>query len=200
MKLTRIKIVILIITFLLSAPGIGFNFFKRSAKKELEDAQYLVEQGKIEEAIDAYQSFISRHPRSRLRFRAYLALGKLYYQKGEHSKAVGYFEQVLEQSRRKSERREANYWLARCYFEQKRYEDVIASLKGLYEQFRKPDERAEISRLFFYSYLELERYPEAIFWLGRYAQYAPANEVESCLLYTSPSPRDGLLSRMPSSA
>ena len=26
------------------------------------------------------------------------------------------------------------------------------------------------------------------------------NEVESCLLYTSPSPRDGLLSRMPSSA
>ena len=25
-------------------------------------------------------------------------------------------------------------------------------------------------------------------------------EVESCLLYTSPSPRDGLLSRMPSSA
>ena len=26
------------------------------------------------------------------------------------------------------------------------------------------------------------------------------NEYESCLLYTSPSPRDGLLSRMPSSA
>ena len=27
-----------------------------------------------------------------------------------------------------------------------------------------------------------------------------ANEASSCLLYTSPSPRDGLLSRMPSSA
>ena len=26
------------------------------------------------------------------------------------------------------------------------------------------------------------------------------NEVQACLLYTSPSPRDGLLSRMPSSA
>ena len=26
------------------------------------------------------------------------------------------------------------------------------------------------------------------------------NELEACLLYTSPSPRDGLLSRMPSSA
>ena len=29
---------------------------------------------------------------------------------------------------------------------------------------------------------------------------AVANGVEDCLLYTSPSPRDGLLSRMPSSA
>ena len=28
----------------------------------------------------------------------------------------------------------------------------------------------------------------------------PSEEVNSCLLYTSPSPRDGLLSRMPSSA
>ena len=40
-------------------------------------------------------------------------------------------------------------------------------------------------------------------------EYAQANEMagyllhgglDSCLLYTSPSPRDGLLSRMPSSA
>ena len=28
----------------------------------------------------------------------------------------------------------------------------------------------------------------------------PEEVIESCLLYTSPSPRDGLLSRMPSSA
>ena len=31
-------------------------------------------------------------------------------------------------------------------------------------------------------------------------QFAVAREAETCLLYTSPSPRDGLLSRMPSSA
>ena len=29
---------------------------------------------------------------------------------------------------------------------------------------------------------------------------AESEDVETCLLYTSPSPRDGLLSRMPSSA
>ena len=34
-------------------------------------------------------------------------------------------------------------------------------------------------------------------WLGR--EY-PSMQVIGCLLYTSPSPRDGLLSRMPSSA
>ena len=34
---------------------------------------------------------------------------------------------------------------------------------------------------------------------GRHAKTKQQNEV-SCLLYTSPSPRDGLLSRMPSSA
>ena len=34
---------------------------------------------------------------------------------------------------------------------------------------------------------------------SRYRHYNPDNNY-SCLLYTSPSPRDGLLSRMPSSA
>ena len=32
------------------------------------------------------------------------------------------------------------------------------------------------------------------------ANVTPATQVITCLLYTSPSPRDGLLSRMPSSA
>ena len=31
-------------------------------------------------------------------------------------------------------------------------------------------------------------------------RYWPSNPFDACLLYTSPSPRDGLLSRMPSSA
>ena len=31
-------------------------------------------------------------------------------------------------------------------------------------------------------------------------EVATSNNVQACLLYTSPSPRDGLLSRMPSSA
>src|SRR5665647_208613 len=37
-----------------------------------------------------------------------------------------------------------------------------------------------------------------LFWVDE--RCVPPTHPESCLLYTSPSPRDGLLSRMPSSA
>ena len=41
-----------------------------------------------------------------------------------------------------------------------------------------------------------------VLWRGRLSEHLGTYTVEpiSCLLYTSPSPRDGLLSRMPSSA
>ena len=45
---------------------------------------------------------------------------------------------------------------------------------------------------------KLRRYRD---WLAtQHANAARADQVGGCLLYTSPSPRDGLLSRMPSSA
>ena len=37
-------------------------------------------------------------------------------------------------------------------------------------------------------------------WCSEYTGKIAATPAEACLLYTSPSPRDGLLSRMPSSA
>ena len=39
-------------------------------------------------------------------------------------------------------------------------------------------------------------HPEAVAWLS----FQVLEGARDCLLYTSPSPRDGLLSRMPSSA
>ena len=39
-----------------------------------------------------------------------------------------------------------------------------------------------------------------ILWEDQAEQAEDATPAETCLLYTSPSPRDGLLSRMPSSA
>ena len=58
-------------------------------------------------------------------------------------------------------------------------------------------------------YLNIEAEPHVYYELADQftfevpgAQFSPAykNKYWDCLLYTSPSPRDGLLSRMPSSA
>ena len=53
--------------------------------------------------------------------------------------------------------------------------------------------------------LDIEKYPEFVPWclsgkIHRKDDRPDMIEMEACLLYTSPSPRDGLLSRMPSSA
>ena len=55
----------------------------------------------------------------------------------------------------------------------------------------------EISR---YLEGEIELDPKIIHCLLAANRYEKIQEVNDCLLYTSPSPRDGLLSRMPSSA
>ena len=48
--------------------------------------------------------------------------------------------------------------------------------------------------------LTVEKKPVLAICVGMQALMARSEENEGCLLYTSPSPRDGLLSRMPSSA
>ena len=42
--------------------------------------------------------------------------------------------------------------------------------------------------------------PETVAEVSKILKYCNENKIKVCLLYTSPSPRDGLLSRMPSSA
>ena len=53
------------------------------------------------------------------------------------------------------------------------------------------------------SLVMVQRYTHAfqcVYQLEKYPFDTQVNQVYPCLLYTSPSPRDGLLSRMPSSA
>ena len=50
------------------------------------------------------------------------------------------------------------------------------------------------------SVMALERVPADIRSSGGVARMSHPDLIKDCLLYTSPSPRDGLLSRMPSSA
>ena len=62
-------------------------------------------------------------------------------------------------------------------------EEAISAFKVCLQQNPKD---AALHYALFESYLKQEKYTEAVY--------------HTCLLYTSPSPRDGLLSRMPSSA
>ena len=71
-----------------------------------------------------------------------------------------------------------------------------------------------INRLFVTVGTDYHRFDRMVWWLDEWLAGEPkvgsvivqrgtsaeSERAESCLLYTSPSPRDGLLSRMPSSA
>ena len=79
--------------------------------------------------------------------------------------------------------------------------DVQSNLAVTYDQLGRDEEALEMKRDVYSGHLKLNgeqhrhtliaanNYATSLFGLGRF-----------CLLYTSPSPRDGLLSRMPSSA
>ena len=77
-------------------------------------------------------------------------------------------------------------------------------------QFQELQLRNDLQSVVCKLYPEVARY---IAWLAKFgkammtgsgacvfAEFASREQAEDCLLYTSPSPRDGLLSRMPSSA
>src|SRR5665647_1060557 len=76
--------------------------------------------------------------------------------------------------------------------------------------YLSPDEVLDIARagaaqgckeaLFTFGDRPEDRWPQAREWLDAHGYDDTLAYVRACLLYTSPSPRDGLLSRMPSSA
>ena len=65
-------------------------------------------------------------------------------------------------------------------------------------QIRMPNGIPELFRQFGFPVPEMYKEPEAK--ADETEQLKPYGAGSGCLLYTSPSPRDGLLSRMPSSA
>ena len=69
--------------------------------------------------------------------------------------------------------------------------NIRFSIKPQREEDDRPVELARTMSLHPLTYQELPYDPEYSHYAGR---------LTTCLLYTSPSPRDGLLSRMPSSA
>ena len=93
--------------------------------------------------------------------------------------------------------------------DKKNYRGAIQTFQEVERQYPYSKWATKAQMLAAYSAYQEDSYDEAILALERFVELHPGNEdVDyayylrslACLLYTSPSPRDGLLSRMPSSA
>ena len=88
--------------------------------------------------------------------------------------------------------------LAEQEAERQRYAEQITRFceaKGLFPQVMQYDNQEH-----FFEMAQKADLTNAVIALSGVAGLNAAEHLRSCLLYTSPSPRDGLLSRMPSSA
>ena len=70
---------------------------------------------------------------------------------------------------------------------------LLLVLTKIFEPIRLEESHAELEEL-------ITRYQEELNDLRGETEIVERERISTCLLYTSPSPRDGLLSRMPSSA
>ena len=77
-------------------------------------------------------------------------------------------------------------------------EDSEAGCRQLLQVNGEPADLREFRR----ALEESERWGSEVDWFLKFGEFDPVPDplFRDCLLYTSPSPRDGLLSRMPSSA
>ena len=79
--------------------------------------------------------------------------------------------------------------------------EPVAPTRGAPSSSECPGFLRSISRRFLPSFFQYERALSTPVWeKSATSTVLCSTEVRACLLYTSPSPRDGLLSRMPSSA
>ena len=81
--------------------------------------------------------------------------------------------------------------------EEIRFDDVEALQKHVSEEFGEFGEPVEISQEMVNQFAEVTGDHQ---WIHIDVERCKKESPFGCLLYTSPSPRDGLLSRMPSSA
>ena len=120
-----------------------------------------------------------------------VTLGIALLEGGDLERAEKNLRKALEQSPGDVE---ATFQLGRVLFKAERQEEGIAAFNSAYNS---NETREDIGLELAAAYEKMKRVQEAREMYGRLIQ---AEKPSICLLYTSPSPRDATLSRMPSSA
>ena len=159
-------------------------------REEFREAEEAYREGEKERALVLLKGFLKDHPFSPLSDDALLLLGKIYQERGEHEEAISSLSSFLRRYPSSPKLPEAKLALAKSYLATGRERLALGMAHELLP-FCK--ERPELQLPLFLLLGEAyDRAGEPLLAISWYQK--------ACLLYTSPSPRDGLLSRMPSSA
>ena len=179
-----------------------------------------------EKAAAAFESFRNRFPRGEYALDARYHLAWSTYRLGSWERAAAEFREVAEADPGSDRALRALFQLGECLERLQRRDEALAAFKQLarhydpqaYDGRRRVEDLMQVLRKDFLEtereligkahirvgdgYRHLDSLETAMEWYRRAAQRFPTEGalVKTCLLYTSPSPRDGLLSRMPSSA
>jgi ABC-type branched-subunit amino acid transport system substrate-binding protein len=156
----------------------GLSARKSKDLDSLKEIETLASQGRTDEAIAAYQSFVKDYPKSDYLGAAYLAMGKLYITKKDYDQALKAFSHVIAASKQSSEKEEASLLTGKIYFTQKKYQDANDSLQGVFKNARDQKMKTEMANVLFQSNRQLGKYQQAVFWLGQYSLAAEPKDAE----------------------
>ena len=157
-------------------------------KAEIDGLIALYNQGKLEEGLVLGNALAAQFPENAM---IPNILGVIYSGLGRYDEAVTSYNRAIEL---KPDYGEAHYNCGNVLKKLSQYEGAITYYNKVIEL--NPN-YADVYNNLGNTYNQLNRYDEAIINFEKALELKPHYP---CLLYTSPSPRDGLLSRMPSSA
>lgn len=109
----------------------------RAAKKLLEAGDARYEADEVTKAVEIWQSVIERYPRSKVRYEAYMKLGKFYLERDrQYDKARAQFEQVsAEENRNEEQRAEATLKAGVCFYEARNFGKCFQVMREVIEKF-----------------------------------------------------------------
>ncbi len=109
----------------------------RAAKKLVEAGDARYEADEVSKAVEIWQSVIERYPKSKVRYEAYMRLGKFFLQRDrQYDKARAQFEAVAAEENKDEEMRaEATLKAGVCFYEARNFGKCFQVMREVIEKF-----------------------------------------------------------------